>query len=74
MAKNKIRLIVLANDIGKANKKKILDKATFYKVPLIFYGNKEDLGRLFRKGEVAIIGLTNPSLANAILKCIKEDN
>ena len=74
LAKNKVHLLVLASDIGSASKKKMMDKASFYKVPLIFYSSKKDLGPLFRKGEVAIVGILDKGLATAIINSVKEEN
>lgn len=69
----KIHLIILANDIGTAQKKKFLDKAEYYNVPLLFYKTKDEIALLLNKGIVSAFGITDKKLANAIIKVKEAD-
>lgn len=74
LARGKIHLIVLANDIGLSQRKRFLDKANFYKIPCVFYENKEHLGNILRKGSVSALGIEDKNLASAILNTKEGDD
>ena len=74
IAKNRIKLIILANDIGETQKKRFLDKATFYKVPVIFYRDKDYLGNILHKGSISALGIEDLNLASAIIKTKEGDD
>ncbi len=73
MRSKKVFLLVFAEDMGISSRKKAVDKATFYQIPYLFYKTKSELGTLVRKSAVSILGITDEKLAQAILKCKKED-
>ncbi len=74
LSSGKIKLIILANDIGKTQRKRFLDKASYYNVPVVFYENKEYLGFLLRKSFVSALGIEDKNLASAILNLREGDD
>lgn len=68
LSSNRVKLIILALDIGESQKKKFLDKAKFYNIPLIFYKTKDELADILHKGSVSCIAIKDTNLAKAILK------
>lgn len=72
MLSRKVHVVVLAQDIADAQKKKYCDKAKYYQVPAVFYLPKADLGSLFGKNEVACVGVSDPSMAREILRLAGE--
>ncbi len=73
LSSKKVSLIILANDIGNSQRKKFLDKANFYDIPVLFYKTKEELASLLHKGSVSSLAILDKNLANAIKK-EKEDS
>ena len=69
----KVYLVILANDIGVSQKKKFLDKATFYNVPYIFYKTKVELASLLHKGSISAFGILDSKLAKAITNAKEVD-
>lgn len=69
----KVKLALLANDASEATKKKYLDKLSYYQIPYVIYGSKEELGNLLHKDEISLIGILDINIAKQIKKLIKED-
>jgi ribosomal protein L7Ae-like RNA K-turn-binding protein len=44
---------------------------TFYEVPIVFYGMKEELGRAIGQQMRANLAVTDSGLANSILKLLE---
>lgn len=68
LARHKIYVLILANDIGASQKKKYLDKASYYHCPVHYYRSKDELASLLHKGSVSCIGIKDTKLAKAIIK------
>ncbi len=62
----KVHFIILANDISKKNYDKILKKSIELKIPYISVENKKNLGKIFGKDEVNVIGITNKKMAKGL--------
>ncbi len=73
LPRKKIFLIILAYNIGESQKKKFLDKAKFYRIPLYFYKSKEELALLLHKGSISSLGIKDLKLAQAIKKEMEGD-
>lgn len=65
--KGKSHLIIIATDISDNGKKAIVDCCGFYKVKLIEYGKKEDLGKFTGSIERAVISINDRGFAKTIL-------
>lgn len=58
----KICLILLAEDIGADNKKRLMDKASTYQIPYVFYQTKDCYYSLFKKN-ISYFGISDYNLA-----------
>ncbi|WP_026516287.1 YlxQ family RNA-binding protein [Butyrivibrio sp. MC2021] len=45
----KAELVIISEDASDNTKKKFSDKCSYYNVPMIFFGNKEELGHAIGK-------------------------
>ncbi len=68
MLSGKIKVMILARDVAPAQEKKYLDKAGFYRVKVVRYLTKAQLGELFGKNEVACIGISDASMAREMIR------
>ncbi len=60
------QLVVVASDASDNTKKKILDKAAWYKVQTARRWEMAELGRMIGKGDRACLALLDPGLAEKI--------
>lgn len=63
----KASLVVVALDASDNTKKKFTNMCSFYEVPIIFYGNKEELGHYIGKEFRASLSVNDLGLANKII-------
>ncbi len=64
----KAKLVIVAEDASDNTKKLFTNKTNFYKVPLVFYGDKDSLGHGIGCEMRTSIGILDEGLANAIIK------
>jgi ribosomal protein L7Ae-like RNA K-turn-binding protein len=62
----------VAEDASDNTKKSYTDMCSFKKVPVIFYGNKETIGKCIGCEERAAVVLTDEGFANAVNKQISQ--
>lgn len=67
-------LVILSEDASPNTTKKFGNKCSFYELPLITYGEKEELGRLIGREARSVIAITDESFASAISKIVTIDN
>jgi ribosomal protein L7Ae-like RNA K-turn-binding protein len=67
MVKNRIRLLVLAEDLGRSSFKKMSNIAYARKIPVCVFGRKQALSQITGEIDKGIFGITNEHLALAIL-------
>lgn len=72
--KGSAMLIIIAEDATENTKKLFTDKCSFYEVPVVSYGTKENLGRAIGKDERSSVGVLDAGLADAIIKRMEEEN
>ena len=60
-------LIVVATDASNNTKKLFQDKCSFYKVPIVFFGTKEELGHAIGKEYRASLAILDKGFAEAII-------
>lgn len=58
---HKVKLVVIANDIGESSKKKIIDKCNYYKVKYLILFDKEKMNSFFNKN-ISAFGITDKNL------------
>ena len=68
LAHNKIKLIFLANDASENTKKKICNKANFYKTEVIESYSSEELSNAIGKVNRMVVGITNESFLKILKK------
>lgn len=70
----KARLVIVANDASDNTKKLFTNKTAFYKIPLRFYSDKENLGHGIGCEIRTSVAVLDDGFANAIIKKIDEIN
>ena len=60
-------LVVIAKDASDNTKKLFQDKCSFYKIPIIFFGTKEELGHAIGKEYRASLAILDKGFAEAII-------
>ncbi len=70
----KCSLVVMAQDIGQSNKKRIENKCQEWDVPVISYSDKATLSHSAGKKDMPVIGILDDGFANAILKLNSKAN
>ena len=66
--KNKVKLLIVAEDASERTKDKFIKLAKERNVPIIVGGNIEMLSKAIGKNNKAIIGIENVNLSNEIQK------
>lgn len=67
----RIYLIIVSEDSSENTKKKFLNLANSKKIPVVVWGNAQDLGHSIGKEERKVLSLTDKSLADEIYRRIK---
>ena len=60
-------LVVIAKDASENTKKLFQDKSSFYKIPIIFFGTKEELGHAIGKEYRASLAILDKGFAETII-------
>ena len=68
----KARLGIVAADASENTRKLFSDKCTYYDVPIIVYGNKEELGHAIGKEYRASLAVTQQSFADGLIQRFDE--
>ncbi len=67
----KAALVIVAEDASDNTKKMFTNMCTYYKVPISFFGNKDELGHAMGKEIRASLAVLDKGLADAIEKQLK---
>ncbi|MHB1392479.1 MAG: L7Ae/L30e/S12e/Gadd45 family ribosomal protein [Clostridia bacterium] len=62
----KVKLAVVAEDASDNTKKRFKNSAAFYKVSLITWGLKEELGSSIGKSERSVLGITDENFSKSL--------
>lgn len=68
------QLVVVATDASDNTKKLFCDKCAFYKIPVIVYGRKEELGHAIGKEFRASLAVLDAGFANAVMKKMNQES
>lgn len=60
------RLVIVSEEASDNTKKKFQNMCAYYKVPIYFYGTKDELGRAMGKEFRASLAVLDEGLANAM--------
>ena len=63
-----VHFVVIAQDISKKNEKKIFRKIKELKIPYVIVGTMEDLGKIFNKEEITVIGIKDKKMAKGLIE------
>ena len=63
-----IHFIVMAQDISKKNEEKVFKKINELKIPYVIVGTMEDLGKIFNKEEITVIGIKDKKMAKGLIE------
>lgn len=65
---NKVELLIISCDIGESMSKRYYDKASFYQVKLITFGEKDFIGANIGKGPRSAVAISDKGFAESFLK------
>ena len=63
-----VHFVVIAQDISKKNEEKIFKKIKELKIPYVIVGTMEDLGKIFNKEEITVIGIKDKKMAKGLIE------
>ena len=66
LKKGKLNLVIVADDASNNTKKLFKDKASFRKIPYVYFSSKEGLGLSIGKDSKAVIGIKDVGFATKI--------
>jgi ribosomal protein L7Ae-like RNA K-turn-binding protein len=72
LKKNKLSLVIIAEDASDNTKKLFIDKTTFRKVPYIISLSKDDFGIALGKSGRAVIGIKGKGFTNKIKSLLMD--
>ena len=67
-------LVVVAEDASENTKKLFHDKCSFYKIPIITLGTKEELGHAIGKEFRASLAILDTGFAEAVMKKMNQES
>ena len=66
-------LVIVSEDASDNTKKKFRDKCSFYKVPIVFFGNKNELGHAIGKDVRTSLAITDKGFSESLRKNLLID-
>lgn len=69
---HKAKLVIVGVDASQNTKKMFTNSCIFYKVPIYFFGTKEELGHAIGKEARASLAVTDGGFADSIKKYLEE--
>ena len=72
LAKGEAKLVIISRDASDNTKKKFTNKAFYYGVPVVFFGGKQELGKLTGGGLVSSACVTDHNLSGLIADALGE--
>ena len=63
-----VHFVVIAQDISKKNEEKVFRKIKELKIPYVIVGTMEDLGKIFNKEEITVIGIKDKKMAKGLIE------
>ncbi len=69
----KAELIILSQDASENTKNKFLNSSEFYKIKLIIFGQKEDLGKAIGKAERSVLAVCDKGFSKKILSLFEQN-
>lgn len=66
-------LVIVAEDASDNTKKLFSDKCSFYEVPIVHYGTKEELGRAIGKDLRSSVAICDEGLSKAVIAGMEKE-
>ena len=63
-----IHFIVMAQDISKKNEEKVFKKVNELKIHYVVVGTMQELGKIFNKEEITVIGIKDKKMARGLVE------
>lgn len=63
-----VHFIVMAQDISKKNEEKVLRRISELKIPYVVVGTMQELGKVFNKEEITVIGIKDKKMARGLIE------
>ena len=60
------KLLIVAEDASANTKKKFYNSSEFYKIKMVYYGNKEELGKAVGKAERSVMAVCDDGFAKKL--------
>jgi len=70
--KNKVKLMIISEDASENTKKRFLNAAEFYKVPVVIWGQKEVLGSSIGKSDRSVVGICDEGFKKSISSLLSD--
>ena len=62
------KLVLIAEDASVGTGKKFVNKAFYYKVPVVFYGSRDEISKAIGKENRVVVAVTDSGFAGGLLK------
>ena len=69
----KAKLLIISTDASENTKKRFLNAAEYYKVPVYIWGDKEQLGSSIGKSDRSVIGINDDNFKKSVLSLMDTD-
>jgi ribosomal protein L7Ae-like RNA K-turn-binding protein len=68
----KASLVIVSEDASDNTKKMFSNMCEFYKVPIFYYGTKDEIGHSIGKAMRSSLAITDENFANSLIKHLKQ--
>jgi ribosomal protein L7Ae-like RNA K-turn-binding protein len=69
----KVKLAIVTEDASDNTKKRFMNSAAFYKVPIITWGLKEEIASCIGKSERSVLGITDESFSKSFKEKLQTE-
>lgn len=71
---NKVKLLIISEDASLNTKKRFINSAEYYKIPVRIWGLKEQIGLSIGKSDRSVVGIIDDNFTKSILSLLKTEN
>jgi ribosomal protein L7Ae-like RNA K-turn-binding protein len=71
---NKVKLLIISQDASENTKKRFVNAAEYYKVPMKIWGDKEQLGSSIGKSNRSVVGIGDENFTKSIVALLNAEN
>lgn len=70
----KVKLLIISEDASDNTKKRFINAAEFYKIPMRIWGNKEELGNSIGKSNRSVVGISDENFTKSITSMLNAEH